>query len=332
MKRISTIICLLIGLNGLYAQTQYSNESNISAGAGNSSLKYSIEGEGNVKSGIGGNIGFGYTHFFATYIGFSLGMEAAIYNSSFDIDAISTGFAIPTPPDLKGDLILNANYAGFNEKQSAVFVQLPIMLNFQIPLGSSAFFYVNAGGKYGFPVSSSFNQTVNSITTTGYSSYTGQTFQNLPSHGFDTYQNVKSSDKMETGSSLMFALEAGLKWKISQTNYLYTGIYLDNGVNNIFTKPTSPKELLDYNNDISTDYKYNSILQTNLTGVEEIKTFAVGVKIKIAFGSGKKYEHTKKVYMPEVKKVTEPKKVQPKQTPKPTRTVPQKPRPILDMD
>jgi len=330
MKRTAILICFLIEVNGLFAQ-QYNNEWNINAGLGNSSLKYSITGDGTVNSATGGSFGFGYTHFFANEFGFSLGMEAAMYGSSLDIGTISTGYAIATPPGLKGNFTLNANYSGFNEKQSAAFVQVPIMLNFQIPLGSSAFFYLNAGGKYGFPVSATCNQTVNSITTTGYSSYAGQTLQNIPVHGFDTYPNVTSSDKLEIGSSLMFALEAGLKWKISQKNYLYTGVYLDTGVSNVFTDSSS-KELLEYNEDNPTDYKYNSILQTNLSGITEMKTYAVGVKLKIAFGSGKEYGRTKKVSTP--KPAPEPKKEKPVQTPqpKPSRVVPQKPKPLLGED
>ncbi|MCL1932235.1 MAG: PorT family protein [Candidatus Azobacteroides sp.] len=325
MRKTAIVICLLIGLNRLFAQTQYSNEWNINVGLGNSSLKYSLNGGGgNVKSAFGGNLGFGYTHFFMTEFGFSLGMEAAMYGRSLNIDAISTRYAITTPPGLTGSFTLNADYSDFKEKQSAVFVQLPLMLNFQIPLGSSAFFYLNAGGKYGFPVSASYNQTVNSITTTGYSSYTGQTFQNIPSHGFDTYHNVTNSDDLEIKSSFMFVFEAGFKWKTAQKNYLYTGIYLDTGVNNVLKK--SLKELLEYNNDLPSDYKYNSILQTNVYDVKEIKTYAIGAKIRIAFGSGKEYQRAKKVITPKQKKE------EPVQMPKSSGDKQHKPQPLLDED
>jgi hypothetical protein len=319
MKKIASFICFLLGINGLFAQTQHRHEWNINAGAGNSILKYSPQAGEKLKAGIGGNAGFGYSHFFARGFGFSLGMEAGMYSTSFNTGDFSVAYTIPTPPGLSGDFTLHANYSNLKEEQSVLFVQLPFMLNFQGPLGGSTFMYLGVGGKYGFPVSATCKQTVNSLTTVGYSPYTQQIYSNMPKHGFDTYRNISTSGKWEVEPSLMFALESGFKWKISSKNYLYAGAYLDIGTDNILKKPS--KELLEYNNASPTTYQYNSILQTNLFDglAREITTFAAGVKIRIAFGSGK--EHGKRTG----DVTTEPSKGQ--QKPKKA-----KPEPILDVD
>jgi hypothetical protein len=293
LKKIIGTISILLCINLLSAQTQYSNEWSIQAGIGNSTLTYPAF-TGNVKSGVGGNAGVNYTHFFSSYFGFSLGLEASIYHSSLTIDNLNFEHPIETPPGLAGAFFLRTNYSGLEEKQTVCYLQFPVLLQMQIPLGSSAFFYLGTGLKWGTPVSASYNQTIRSITTTGYSDYTAQTYQNMPNHGFNTYTGVNSSGKLELNTSSLLSLEGGIKWKISEKNAIYTGVYLDYGLNNI--QKESSKTVLEYNNANPADYKYNSILQTTLDNtalVKEIKPYAVGLKIKMAFGSGKKYMKTK---------------------------------------
>jgi hypothetical protein len=90
-------------------------------------------------------------------------------------------------------------------------------------------------------------------------------------------------------------------------------------MNNILKK--SSKELLEYNSASPAVYQYNSILQTNLPGIpaREVTTYAVGVKIRIAFGSGK--EHGNRPPNP-------PKDERQKTKPEPK----VKPEPVLDVD
>jgi hypothetical protein len=297
MKKIIGTISLLLYINLLSAQTQYSSEWSIHAGAGNATLQYDLPesmlssgiGNVNVKSGIGGNLGVRYAYFFSPYLGFSLGLEASLYNSSLTIDNLNFEHPIETPPGLAGAFFLRTNYSGMEETQTAYLIQLPLMLQFQVPLGRSAFFYLGAGGKLGIPVSASYNQTIRSVTTTGYSDYTAQIYQDMPNHGFSARYNIRSSDKLALKTSSMLSFETGFKWKITEKNALYTGIYLDYGMNNI--QKESSGNLLEYNNINPTDYKYNSILQTavdNTALVEKISSYAWGIKIGIAFGSGKK--------------------------------------------
>jgi hypothetical protein len=292
MKKIIGTIGLWLCINLLSAQTQSSNEWSIRAGAGNATLQYNLSDpdNGTVESGIGESLGVNYTHFFSSYFGFSLGLEASMYNSSLIINNLNTVHLIETPPGLEGAFLLTADYSDVEEKQTAYFLQLPVMLQFQVPLGRSAFFYLGTGIKWGMPVSVSYNQNVHSITTTGYSFYTAQTYQDMPNHGFGTNYNIDSSDKFALKTPCMLSVEGGFKWKISKKNALFTGVYLDYGLNNI--QKESSKELLEYNSVKAPDYHYNSMLQTAI--VNEIKPFAIGIKISIAFGGGKQYTSGKK--------------------------------------
>jgi hypothetical protein len=259
------------------SQEQSKYEWSINLGGGVSTLKYQ-PAAGSAASGIGGLFGIGYTRFFSSHWGFVTGLEASLYNSVHTLENLSPEYPIAVPAGLQGDFFLRANYAGYEEKQRAMYVRLPLMLQFQ-----SSSFYLGAGVKIGMPVSATSDISVGSVTTSGYSDYTAQVYENMPTHGFDTYSNVKSSDKLDLGISGALALETGFKLGSS----FYTGIYFDYGLNSI--QKESSHDFLGYNPTNPPDYKYGSILQSQIQGkafTDKVTPFAVGVKIRLAFGGG----------------------------------------------
>ncbi|MDR3218072.1 MAG: hypothetical protein LBU22_03690 [Dysgonamonadaceae bacterium] len=285
-------ICLIIGLLiGIHAQAQYSSEWDINMGGGISTLNYQAS-TGSASSGAGGSFGVGYTAFFSYQWGVTTGLAMGFYNTSYTLENIRLEYPAAVPAGLQGNFYLHANYEAYEEKQQTLLFQFPVMLQYQAPLGSS-FFYLGAGIKIGVPVSATYNQSVKSITTSGYSDYTAQEYENMPNHGFDTYGNVKSSDILALNISGLLALESGIKWKISRKNALYTGIYLDYGLNNV--QKESLRDFLEYKPTNSSDYQYNSMLQSQMDGnafTNKVIPFALGIKIKLAFGSGgKKQRH-----------------------------------------
>jgi hypothetical protein len=212
---------------------QYGSEWNFHAGGGSSMFKFNsdlmMNEKEHSKAGIGGNLGADYAHFFSPYWGVSLGVELAVYNHSITSpNILRTEQQIETPPGLTGNFYLRTQYDGIMEKQTATLVQLPLLLRLQLPLGKH-FFSLAAGVKYGIPLSASYTQTINTVTTTGYSDYLQQTLENMPKHGFETLHDVRLSDKLTLPNSTVIALETGVKWQTTEKSSLYTGIYLDTG-------------------------------------------------------------------------------------------------------
>ena len=135
----------------------------------------------------------------------------------------------------------------------------------------------------------------------------------MPNHGFSTYSNVAASGKLELKSPVLFALEGGLKFVVSEGKYLYAGVFLDYGLSDIH-KASTYMALLEYNPDSPADYHYNSLLTTNQYSPSEgIKPFAVGVKIKMGMGSGKAYQPVDKAVSHQEKKPKEKKPQEQKQ-------------------
>jgi hypothetical protein len=316
MKKTTVYFAISLWCGVLSAQTQYSSEWYIQGGIGGAMLKYTCNcpdnpdftindemkgsvlkytfGQSSVSSRSGANFGFGYRYFFSRYFGFSSGADVSIYRSSLTVNDWITEYPIQTPSGLGGTFLFRGYYSGIKEKQKAVYLQLPLMLNVQVGLGEAALFYLGAGGKIGFPLSATSAQTVQSLTTKGYSDYTDMVYENLPQHGFDTYSGVVSSDKLSFGISVMLSFEGGLKWKISNgKNAIYTGVYMDYGLNNI-QKETIEKSLLDYAS--SSDFHYNSVLQSGV--VKDIRPSAIGFRLRFAFGSGKALSGSKHEEIP----------------------------------
>jgi len=283
------------------------NEFTVSLGLGSSALKYRI-GEEHSKSGLGWQFGAGYSLYFSKMMGVSLGLEAAGFGSSVEPGSLSSTQQIQTPPGLSGNFSLKANYTGLKESQTAVFLQIPVMLQFQFPIDKKDFVFLGAGIKAGFPVSANWNQSIATLTTTGFSDYTNQTYADMPNHGFSTFSDVSASGKLDLKTPVFLAVEGGLKFGIGQGKSLYAGLFLDYGLNDIYKAPAANTNLLEYNNPSPADYNHNSVLAANQFSVPNgIKPFAFGIKIKIGIGTGSK---TKKTAVPEKKVITKEQKTE----------------------
>ena len=287
MKNIKKYIIITVTLLYFCAgilQAQSQNEFTVSLGAGSSALKYQMNNVDS-KSGFGWQFGAGYSHFFSRSIGISLGLEAAMFGSSINMKNISFEQQIKTPPGLYGSFLFQTNYAGLEEKQTAIMFQVPIMLQFQFPVSEKSFFFLGTGVKVGFPVSSKWKQDISSLVTSGYSDYTNQHYENMPNHGFSTYSGLNPSGTLELKSAVSLALEGGLKLNIGERKYLYTGLFLDYGLSDIYKAPAANTSMLTYNEASPANFIYNSALTSSQLS-EGIKPFAIGLKIRIGIGMG----------------------------------------------
>jgi hypothetical protein len=262
-------------------RAQSGNEFFVTLGGGRSSLDYQLH----ESASSGGGMGVGYTLFFSRSFGLSFGLEAASYGSTIKVESFNTESIIPTPQGLPGDFFLQVAGSGREEKQRAVFLQLPLLLHLQLPVSAHTHFFLAGGAKVGFPVVKQWTQTAGTLTTRGYSPYTNQVYENMPRHGFETQISPEASGSMALGSPVALALEGGFKWKLSGKTALYTAVYFDYGLNNIY-RPES-KNVLEYNAANPTDYQYNSFVQSEIAGTQGCTIKSAGIKIRIAFGKAR---------------------------------------------
>jgi outer membrane protein OmpA-like peptidoglycan-associated protein len=86
----------------------------------------------------------------------------------------------------------------------------------------------------------------------------------------------------------LLALETGMKWTLQGKKSLYTGIYLDYGLNNI---SQSDQDLLNHDSNFpQKGYQYSSLLNAKSgSGVslsDKVNPLSVGIKIRLGLGLG----------------------------------------------
>jgi len=286
---MKTILSVVIGLLFCAAiNAQYKNELSINGGGGLSTLNYNVTA-GKQNSGLGGKFGLGYQFFFSKNFGLGTGAELALYNAKYTLDNLSQQYMTA---DMDGtDFEFRSAITNYKETQQALMVQIPLMLQFQT--GSKHQFYAALGGKAGIPVSGKSKNSSASIVNSGYYSEENYEYTTQEFMGFGTFTGRSANNNLNFQTAFFASAEAGVKWKLKDKMALYTGVYLDYGLNNIYKENSTAQQFVTYNTANPRDFTENSILASQYTQngnsqsfTDKIAPMAVGIKLGLAFGFG----------------------------------------------
>lgn len=272
MKR-KILLFTLIVCSCLPAVAQPWHEFSFNAGGGLSSLQYTPPASAKYSPGFGGEFGIGYHYFFSPQWGIGTGLNLAFYNSKASVDNYS---AITPEISAMGTAFDFAyTYSNYEEKLSAVMLNIPLMLQFQTT-GKVAF-VAALGGKIGFPLCSQVT-TNGDLYTTGYFLGTKVLYyDDLPLNGFSRYNVSNQKSDVALKPSFMLSAEIGSKWHLNEVWSIYTGIYFDYGLNNC---NKSESDILTYNPAAMSypeGFNYSSLAATS----NKLAPLAIGLKIRI---------------------------------------------------
>ena len=290
IKRIPLVVLIFLFMP-CHAQYQEKNEVSIFAGGGFSSSSYSLKNvpESKFTPGYGGVAGLGYTFFFNNTIGIGTGAEIAMYNSKVKIDQFSDKY---TTSDGDENFEFRYTVNGYTEKQRLFAVQIPLFVQFQFPLLSDDHLtYLTLGGRVGFPpFSAEYRSSSNSYVTSGYYPQYDVLLETPASQGFGTFLNRTYKEDLKFDHPLyMLSAELGMKWLIADHFSLYTGIYFDYSLNDIYQNKEYGS-FLNYSASEPTAFSNLSILQSryyennnygSFTG--KIRSYALGIKVRLSF-------------------------------------------------
>ena len=288
MKRITLFIVAGFIISALNAQhIESRHEVGISAGGGLSSLQYDLR-TGKQTMGLGGQAGLGYTFLFSSKWGLVTGAEIAFYQAKAELPGLSESFDV-IGAKVADNYTFRYRIDNYSETQQAWYVNIPLLLQFQS--GSYHKFFAAFGGKVGLPVSANARTDNYSISTQGYFPAEGRTYDDLPQFGFGTFNYAGDKIVLDNlNFNLMASAELGIKWKISEIFFLYTGIFADYGFNNI--QKTNNKNFIQ--SSLSNgNPKMSPIVVSQSAGnsfTDKITPLAAGLKLKFAFGVGKKFQ------------------------------------------
>jgi hypothetical protein len=286
------ILCLVSILLHLpcHAQYQEKHEVSVGVGGGYAPLYYYLHSVAGSKltPGYGGNAGLGYTFFLNDNIGFGSGVEVGIYNSQVKIDQFSDKYS---SNDGEENFEFRYTVNGYTEKQNLLTVQIPLFVQFQIPLlDDEHLTYFALGGKIGFPLDAKYQSSSVSCQTSAYYPQYDALLESPASQGLGVFQNRTSKGKFQLDYPLyMLSAELGMKWMIANNFSLYTGVYFDYSIYDIYRNKQYDSFLI-YSANEPAALPNLSILQSkyNQNGYSDsfagkIFPHSLGIKIRLAF-------------------------------------------------
>ena len=247
------------------------SELSVYAGGGLSSLIYERE-RGYANKGVGSLFGIGYTWFVSGRLGIVTGVEASLYRSKFTSEErLGTYNATNTTGE---QFEFRYDYQGFLEKQSALFLQIPVMAQLQ-----TGRLFASAGLKIGIPLGIKFDVTRANFSTSG--TYMGYEIPKDKDKGLYDFNETSYSGNFESAFLWAFAFEGGGQWFLGKRTNLYAGLWFDIALNNLSGhQGVPPKEhVVEYDPKVTGCLKYYSILETK----NWINAMSAGLKVKLSF-------------------------------------------------
>jgi len=129
------------------------HEFGVNLFGGISSLQYDIDGFDH-KLGMGGGFGFSYIYHFNDQWGLLTGLQGAYYQGKAETDNFWTTEAFVSPTR---SVTLKGFGYDMEEKQNAMHLQIPIMVQNMIPMGKHHFYWA-AGVKVGIRLTDKYKQ------------------------------------------------------------------------------------------------------------------------------------------------------------------------------
>jgi len=266
------IIGLSLALTGFLHGQEPGDYLHINIGGGLHNLSCTMP-NGTEKAQPGYTLNAAYSHFFTPNWGLQIGLGIESFS------ALSTqNYMTGTPEvDTDGDsYIFRITYKDWKEKQQALFVEIPIAIQYRHNLGNKFGLIGSVGGKISNAISGSYNTAGGQIVTSGYYSKWNVEFKNMPQHGFTTITTNYKGD-LSLKPSYMAVADLGGLIKLSERTDFYIGGYFNYGLNNILKADSK----LVYQKDGT----YNGTFASAQT--TKVNPISVGVKLGLYLHLGK---------------------------------------------
>lgn len=226
----------------------------------------------------GASIGVSYAIHVKPKWGVETGLLFSSYNTSvllnneniesFEIDDTGSGF------------ITKLNSNGYKENVRMCALEVPIRLFFDNASDDEKIGYYGAlGGKFIQPIYQKGVVKADNISVSGFYPNINVTIDNLPNHGFGTWDNFKSETKPNFSNTFTLSAELGISFKLNKDRF-YLGLFGDYGLSNLNRNRNNTGTLIYYNEKGKPKQSEGA---SNLKSVKTIKILSLGVQIKYHF-------------------------------------------------
>jgi len=263
---------IIIGVSLLVFGTlkaQYTRQYlHLDIGGGLHNLEYNLQ-NGTEKRQLGYSVNASYSYFFKPRWGIKSGIGIQSFGAHSTLNYLESSRNV----DSDGDAYdFQTNYKDWQEKQQALFLDIPLEVQYRKLFNSKVGLLASVGAKISIPLLANYKTTGGAMETTGYYSQWNVELGNMPQHGFGTLMNSYSGN-ISLKTSYAGIADVGCILTLSKNTNLYLGGYINYGLNSILT-PDS-KQIY------QSDGVYNGIFESNqLTSVNPL---AVGVKVGLCW-------------------------------------------------
>ena len=282
MKKIVIFLLFVLSLLRVTAQKQ-EYEFSIYAGGGFAAFCFQPIIKNASSMGYEGDAGVGFTGFISPNWGIHTGVGFGFFNIKNKVNNFPF---ITQNHDICGYLSdLHTTITDYKETHKTIFLNLPLMLQFQTKMkqsgnwkkGKKVDYYAMTGVKVLFLFNYHYTSEIASLDNKAYFPEFNNWITSLPSEGLGSFNGNNATGKLKSGILAMFAFETGAKWRIGEKLFLYTGVYFDCGLHD-FTKKyrssyTSPEQLKEL---------------TLLNFTNRMNVMIVGIKLRLSINSKKK--------------------------------------------
>ena len=237
---------------------------------------------GTSSSGASGDLGVAFTGFISPQVGLHVGLGLGISNVEVKVDSMKN--YAPNQFDRINKRVhdLYTSLYDYRETHRTFCLSIPLMIQFQSQQDQSwnrksdlsKSFYAMTGFKLNFSFNSTYESKVVSQHNTSYYPDFNNWANTQTFAGLGSFKGKNAQGDFGFIHAL-FTFEAGMKWRIADNMFLYTGAYLDYALNDPSKNnrtPISDNDYIDPANANLSMYEFSS--QTNLI------TF--GIKLRLA--------------------------------------------------
>lgn len=311
MKKIIVLITVSLLSLAVFSQEQgepkfqqSKHEVSVWAAGGLSTLNYDLSLGDRDSWNFGYMAGLGYTYFFNYNWGLGTGVEFSVLKSSLEIKDFTDNYYAPAFSGADKPLYLSVRGTNYNEDYTAYYINIPILVKYQLDVFKQHKFYAAGGMKIGIPVegkysaSGSHKALAYDIDSEG--NPIGDAMSGFHGLGEVNQVNVKDVD-YDLKTNFILSLESGMKWRLNNKLSLYTGLFFDYGLTDI-RKGNKNLRVARYLEDDAMNYApatnpvLNSVHGMNAKAyTKKARTMSAGLKLQLAFGLNPKIDRKFKV-------------------------------------
>lgn len=235
----------------------------------------------------GGSLGLNYTFPLGNHFGLLTGIQAGFYNAKASVKDGAT-LTSNTVDDQGSAFEYRVTPTGYKETQHFLAAGIPVMIQYHTE--GKTQWYIDAGGKVLVPFHGETKASAQQLVLTGYYPDVNVELKDLPQHGFGTVNNWQSKSTNDLKLTATASLATGFRFELSEKLHLYTGVFVDYGINDMKKDATQATSIV--------AYSPTSISNVQGTGVmamsENAKLLAYGIQVRLGFGGNAKKQHKAK--------------------------------------